>query len=127
MSKIMIIAKKEFAASYKDKVFFIMIVFFLVMSIASVYIGSTTKNAEIRAYSDGQRSAIDAANDNNGGGSFVNVTIDDMSLATSGILRVFDDVFKSTQIATLNLPAGYSAFAFQIRGSEAHQNYYVTA
>ncbi len=47
-----IIAAKEFRTAYKDKVFIMIVLLFLLMSIASVYIGSTTKNAELKAYQD---------------------------------------------------------------------------
>jgi ABC-2 type transport system permease protein len=50
VSRILTIAKKEFMASLKDRVFLLIALLFLVMSIASVYIGATTKNAELRAY-----------------------------------------------------------------------------
>lgn len=46
------LAKKEFATAFKDKVFLVMVFLFLLMSVASVYIGATTKNAELRAYDD---------------------------------------------------------------------------
>jgi ABC-2 type transport system permease protein len=50
VSGILTIAKKEYKATMKDKVFLLIAILFLVMSVASVYIGSTTKNAELRAY-----------------------------------------------------------------------------
>lgn len=52
MQQIWTIAKKEFKTAFKDKVFIIITLLFLVMSIVSVYIGSSTKNAEMKAYSD---------------------------------------------------------------------------
>lgn len=52
MRNIKIIAAKEFKTAYKDKVFLMIVFLFLLMSIASVYIGSTTKNAELQAYQD---------------------------------------------------------------------------
>ena len=50
MNSILILAKKEFKTAFKDRVFFVIVLLFLVMSIASVYIGTTTKNAEMKAY-----------------------------------------------------------------------------
>jgi len=50
MNSILILAKKEFKTALKDSVFFVMVILFLAMSVASVYIGSTTKNAEMQAY-----------------------------------------------------------------------------
>lgn len=52
MNKTLVIAKKEFAAAANDKVLLLMVILFLTMSIVSVYVGSTTKNAELRAYGD---------------------------------------------------------------------------
>lgn len=52
MSNLLVLAKKEFKSSYKDKVFLMIVLLFLIMSVASVYIGSTTKNAEMKAYYD---------------------------------------------------------------------------
>lgn len=52
MNSILILAKKEFKTAYKDKVFLVIMLLFLIMSVASVYIGSTTKNAEMKAYQD---------------------------------------------------------------------------
>lgn len=52
MNSIAIFAKKEFKTAYKDKVFLVIVLLFLLMSIASVYIGSTTKSAEMQAYQD---------------------------------------------------------------------------
>jgi ABC-2 type transport system permease protein len=50
MDKIMIIAGKEFREAWKNKVFIIISALFLVFSILSVYIGSSTKHAEMQAY-----------------------------------------------------------------------------
>lgn len=67
MHSLIILAKKEFKTAFKDKVFFIIAILFLIMSVASVYIGSTTKNAEIQAYknivsvAESQGAAIPAA------------------------------------------------------------------
>lgn len=52
MNSILVLAKKEFKTAYKDKVFLVIVILFLIMSVASVYIGSTTKNAEMNAYQD---------------------------------------------------------------------------
>jgi ABC-2 type transport system permease protein len=52
MGQIWIIAKKEFRTAFKDRVFVVMTLLFLALSIVSVYIGSSTKNAELKAYSD---------------------------------------------------------------------------
>ncbi|NNJ33031.1 ABC transporter permease subunit [Lacrimispora defluvii] len=52
MNSIVVFAKKEFKTAYKDKVFLVIVLLFLLMSIASVYIGSTTKSAEMQAYQD---------------------------------------------------------------------------
>ncbi len=50
MNPILTIAAKEFRTSFKDKVFIIIATLFVLLSIASVYIGSSTKNAEMAAY-----------------------------------------------------------------------------
>jgi len=52
LNKVMIIAGKEFTTAFKDKVLLIMAVLLLVMSIVSVYVGSATKNAELRVYEE---------------------------------------------------------------------------
>lgn len=52
MKQIFIIAAKEFKTAFKDKVFLVITALFLLLSIVSVYIGSSTKNAEIKAYQD---------------------------------------------------------------------------
>lgn len=52
MKQIRVIAIKEFKAAFKDKVFLVITLLFLVLSIVSVYIGSSTKNALIKAYRD---------------------------------------------------------------------------
>ncbi|SEU10574.1 ABC-2 type transport system permease protein [Lacrimispora sphenoides] len=52
MNKVLVIAKKEFTAAFKDRVLLLMVILFLAMSIVSVYVGSTTKNAELKAYGD---------------------------------------------------------------------------
>lgn len=52
MKQVWTIAKKEFRTAFKDKVFIVITLLFLVLSIVSVYIGSSTKNAELKAYSD---------------------------------------------------------------------------
>lgn len=50
MNGILCLAKKEFKAAFRDKVFFVIVLLFLLMSVASVYIGTTTRNAEMQAY-----------------------------------------------------------------------------
>jgi ABC-2 type transport system permease protein len=52
MNQVLTIADKEFRTAFKDKVFLLITALFIVLSIASVYIGSSTKNAELTAYSN---------------------------------------------------------------------------
>ena len=52
MKQIRIIAAKEFRAAFKDRVFLVITALFMVLSVISVYIGSSTKNAEMKAYQD---------------------------------------------------------------------------
>ena len=52
MNPVLIVADKEFRTAFKDKVFLLITALFIVLSIASVYIGSSTKNAEMNAYSN---------------------------------------------------------------------------
>ncbi|MDR3586691.1 MAG: hypothetical protein P4L59_15460 [Desulfosporosinus sp.] len=52
MKQVLIIASKEFKTAFKDKVFLVITALFLLLSIISVYIGSSTKNAEVKAYLD---------------------------------------------------------------------------
>lgn len=52
MRQIWLVAAKEFRAVFKNKVFLVITLFFLLLSIVSVYIGSSTKNAELLAYTD---------------------------------------------------------------------------
>ncbi len=52
MNPVLTIADKEFRTAFKDKVFLLITALFIVLSIASVYIGSTTKNAEMTAYNN---------------------------------------------------------------------------
>lgn len=52
MNQIWTIAVKEFKTAFKDKIFIVITTLFLLLSILSVYIGSSTKNAELKAYSD---------------------------------------------------------------------------
>lgn len=52
MKQVWAIAKKEFRTAFKDKTFIVIALLFLVLSVVSVYIGSSTKNAELKAYSD---------------------------------------------------------------------------
>lgn len=50
MTGMLNIAGKEFRSSFRNMEFLLIIGVFLIMSVVSVYIGSTTKNAELRAY-----------------------------------------------------------------------------
>lgn len=50
MTGVKLIAGKELRASFRNMEFLLIVGVFLLMSIVSVYIGSTTKNAEMRAY-----------------------------------------------------------------------------
>lgn len=50
MRKIIVIAQNEFATSFRKHIFLIMAALFLFMSVVSVYVGSTTRNAEWGAY-----------------------------------------------------------------------------
>lgn len=52
MKQIWLIAVKEFKSAFKDKIFIVITLLFLVLSVLSVYIGSSTKNAELKAYND---------------------------------------------------------------------------
>lgn len=52
MNPVLTIADKEFRTAFKDKVFLLITALFIVLSIASVYIGSSTKNAEMTAYNN---------------------------------------------------------------------------
>ena len=52
MKQVFIIAAKEFKTAFKDKVFLVITALFILLSIISVYIGSSTKNAEMKAYYD---------------------------------------------------------------------------
>jgi ABC-2 type transport system permease protein len=46
------IAQKEWRIASRDSIVLVMAILFLIMSIASVYIGSSTKSAELKAYED---------------------------------------------------------------------------
>lgn len=46
------IAQKEWRIASRDSVLLVMAILFLIMSVASVYIGSSTKSAELKAYED---------------------------------------------------------------------------
>lgn len=50
MSAILTLALKEVKAAFRDKIFLIIVGLFLLLAIVSVYIGSSTKNAELQAY-----------------------------------------------------------------------------
>jgi len=52
MKQIWTVAKKEFKTAFKDKIFIAITLLFILLSIISVYIGSSTKHAELKAYSD---------------------------------------------------------------------------
>lgn len=50
MSAILTLAQKEVKSAFRDHVFLIIMGLFVLLSIISVYIGSSTKNAELQAY-----------------------------------------------------------------------------
>lgn len=52
MKSIMIIARKEVKTAFRDHILLIIIGLFFLLSIISVYIGASTKNAELMAYQD---------------------------------------------------------------------------
>jgi ABC-2 type transport system permease protein len=52
MNPVPIIARKEFQAAFRNRLFITITILFLAMSILSVYIGSTTKRAEMRVYNE---------------------------------------------------------------------------
>ncbi len=52
MKTSLIIARKEFRAAFRNRLFLIITLLFLGLSILSVYIGSTTKRAEMRIYNE---------------------------------------------------------------------------
>ncbi len=52
MNPVTIIACKEFQAAFRRRLFITITVLFLALSILSVYIGSTTKRAELRVYNE---------------------------------------------------------------------------
>ncbi len=52
MSGILTLARKEVKAAFRDNIFLILIGLFVLLSVISVYIGSSTKNAELQAYQD---------------------------------------------------------------------------
>lgn len=52
MNKILIISRKEFLSILRNRLFIIIALMFLILSILSVYIGSTTKKAEMRVYNE---------------------------------------------------------------------------
>lgn len=52
MKAAFIIARKEFQSAFRNRLFVIITVLFLALSILSVYIGSTTKRAEMRLYDE---------------------------------------------------------------------------
>ena len=50
MRTVLTLAQKEVKAAFRDKIFLIIVGLFVLLSIVSVYIGSSTKNAELQAY-----------------------------------------------------------------------------
>ncbi|AFA49483.1 ABC transporter permease [Acetobacterium woodii] len=50
MKAVLTLAQKEVMAAFRDKIFLIIVGLFVLLSIVSVYIGSSTKNAEMQAY-----------------------------------------------------------------------------
>ncbi len=52
MQTILVIARREWQAAFRNRQFLIITALFLGLSILSVYIGSTTKHAEMRLYND---------------------------------------------------------------------------
>lgn len=52
MDTVLIIARKEFRSVFRNRLFLTTALLFLAMSILSVYIGSTTKHAEMRLYQE---------------------------------------------------------------------------
>ncbi|OCZ49840.1 ABC transporter permease subunit [Dehalobacter sp. TeCB1] len=50
--KVLTLARKEVRTAFRDKIFIIITGMFVFLSIISVYIGSSTKNAELQAYQD---------------------------------------------------------------------------
>lgn len=52
MSAVMTIARKEFRTAFRSRIFLTVMILFLGLSILSVYIGSTTKRAEMRIYNE---------------------------------------------------------------------------
>ena len=52
MKQVLIVAGQSIRTAFKDKVFLIIAILFMLLSIVSVFIGSSTKNAEMNAYND---------------------------------------------------------------------------
>jgi ABC-2 type transport system permease protein len=52
MKTILIIARKEFRSAFRNRLFLTITALFLALSVLSVYIGSTTKRAEMRIYEE---------------------------------------------------------------------------
>lgn len=50
MSGILTLARKEVKTAFRDNIFLIIVGLFVLLSVISVYIGSSTKNAELQAY-----------------------------------------------------------------------------
>ena len=83
---------------------------------ADIIIG---RGADVKAYSDGTVPAIYATNIT-GTGYYVNAVLTD---AISEDLLIYAAGDKSNPLISLDLPAGYRGFAFQIRGSASSSNY----
>ena len=52
MNQSLIIARKEYRAAFRNRLFLTITLLFLGLSILSVYIGSATKRAEMRIYNE---------------------------------------------------------------------------
>lgn len=52
MQQVWTIAAKEFRTAFRDRIFLLITLLFVLLSIVSVYIGSSTKHAELQAYAD---------------------------------------------------------------------------
>lgn len=52
MKQVNSVALKEFRSAFRDRVFLVISLLFMFLSVVSVYIGSSTKSAEMKAYQD---------------------------------------------------------------------------
>ena len=52
MNAILTIARKEIRVAFRNRMFVTITILFLALSMLSVYIGSTTKRAEMRLYNE---------------------------------------------------------------------------